>query len=100
MALSEVTGDESNALRGIVSIDHAANNGWRAQPAAARRPTHPVCCSLHCPPRGADARHDPRWQGLAHPPAATETATATEERHPRNATAHAPRARTSDPLLL
>ena len=83
----------------FVSIDHAANNSWRAQPAAACRPTHPVCCSLHCPPRGAGA-HDTRWPRLAHPPAATEKTTATEERHTRNATTHAPRARASHPLLL
>ena len=99
MAPIEATGDESNAYRNFVSIDHAATNSWRAQPAAARRPTHPVCGSLHCPPRGAGA-HDTRRQGLAHPPAATETATATEERHTRNTETHAPRARKSDPLLL
>ena len=80
-------------------IDNDGYSSWRAQPAAARRPTHPVCCSLHCLVRGAGA-HDARWQGLAHPPAATETATATEERHASHTKAHAPRARESDPLLL
>ena len=100
MAPIEATRRLGKRVEGFVSIDHAATNGWRAQPAAARRPTHPLCCSLLCPARRADARHDPRWQGLAHPPAATETATATEERHTRNTETHAPRARTSDPLLL
>ena len=100
MAPIEATPRPLGRVEAFVSIDHAVTNGSGAQPAAARRPTHPVCCSLHCLARGADARHDARWQGLAHPPAATETATATEERHARNATTHAPRARTSHPLLL